>query len=158
MTWLPSPSSARPTQSDPAQRPPMGVGGRTLGQKPGRITMKHYNIYASKDSCYVGTIIADPEKVEALSRANAEGHFSASDLAETSHIGHRTVYAIETERRVTIGTNGRGHIVARHGLRVIDSRSAYCNPAALRQLVSSVEGMGFTIDWEESRVAKPEWA
>lgn len=50
-----------------------------------------------------------------------------------------------------------GYVVASddEGNRVA-SRPTNCNPAALRQLVETVESAGWVIDWAESDVAQPE--
>ena len=60
-------------------------------------------------------------------------------------------------KTATITTGTRGQILAldENGNRVA-SRSTYCNPAALAQLICEVETAGFAIDWAESTVAQPE--
>jgi len=59
----------------------------------------------------------------------------------------------------TISTNSRGDIVAMDSDgNVIASKSRYCNPAALSQVIGAVEIAGYTIDWAESDVANPESA
>ncbi len=59
----------------------------------------------------------------------------------------------------TISTNSRGHIVALDSDgNVIASKSRYCNPSALAQVICAVEIAGYVIDWNESDVANPESA
>jgi hypothetical protein len=60
-------------------------------------------------------------------------------------------------KTATIHTNSRGDIVALdYDGNFIASKSRYCNPAALAQVICAVETAGYTIDWAESDVAKPE--
>jgi len=59
----------------------------------------------------------------------------------------------------TIHVNSRGDIVALDfNGEFIVSKSRYCNPAALAQVICAVEIAGYTIDWNESDVARPESA
>lgn len=56
----------------------------------------------------------------------------------------------------TIEINSGREIVALDSSgNVIAKRSRYCNPVALRQVVSSVEITGYEIDWENSTVENP---
>jgi hypothetical protein len=60
-------------------------------------------------------------------------------------------------KTATISTNSRGDIVALDSDgNVIASKSRYCNPAALAQVICAVEIAGYAIDWNESDVANPE--
>ena len=60
-------------------------------------------------------------------------------------------------KTVTIESTGRAVIAldSEDGA-CVGFRKRYCNPAALAQLVADVEGDGYTIDWVNSTVAKPE--
>ena len=67
--------------------------------------------------------------------------------------------SIETMKTATIHSNSRGDIVALDSNgEFIASKSRYCNPSALAQVICAVEIAGFEIDWAESDVAKPESA
>jgi hypothetical protein len=59
-------------------------------------------------------------------------------------------------KTVTIESTGRAVIAldSKDGACVA-FRKKYCNPAALAQLISEVENDGYTIDWDNSTVAKP---
>ena len=60
-------------------------------------------------------------------------------------------------KTATISTNSRGDIVALDSDgNVIASKSRYCNPAALSQVICAVETAGYAIDWNESDVVNPE--
>lgn len=62
-------------------------------------------------------------------------------------------------KTATIHSNSKGHIVALDSDgEFIVSKSRYCNPAALAQVICAVETAGYTIDWNESDVANPESA
>ena len=59
-------------------------------------------------------------------------------------------------KTATIHSNSRGDIVAINSDgNVIASKSRYCNPVALTQVIGAVEIAGYTIDWAESDVANP---
>lgn len=60
-------------------------------------------------------------------------------------------------KTATIDTNSKGEIIARDADgNLITSKRRTNNPAALAQVISAAEMAGFTIDWDESTVAKPE--
>jgi hypothetical protein len=64
-----------------------------------------------------------------------------------------------TIKTATISTNRHGDIVALDSNgNVIASKSRYCNPSALAQVICAVEIAGHAIDWNESDVANPESA
>jgi hypothetical protein len=58
--------------------------------------------------------------------------------------------------KLTIDTDCIGDLIARDEQgRVLARRRRNCNPAAFHQIISDAECLG-EIDWDNSRVAKPE--
>lgn len=58
--------------------------------------------------------------------------------------------------KATIGKCGHELVAYDEKGHCIVTSNPYLNPSALRQLILAVEMEGFTIDWINSSVAKPE--
>lgn len=59
--------------------------------------------------------------------------------------------------KITIDQIGLKIIARDESGKILESVSRYCNPAALAQIILAAETLG-EIDWESSRVARPEEA